>query len=153
MLRTLHSNGCTRHVSWHLLCCFVRALPSNGWCLQSHILATGLYAIVCIKYNRILKPTIKDDMFLRNVGLHHIIFKKVGVLMFSSVPQFSWTLFKNHEVMLDLHLLRRTRFVPNGNSSEFFYRRWPFRVSVGTLTVLTEVCLWFSSALPDNCRF
>jgi hypothetical protein len=44
MVRALHSNGCTRHVSWHLLYCCLRVLPSNSWCLQSYLLATGLYA-------------------------------------------------------------------------------------------------------------
>jgi hypothetical protein len=43
MLRALHNNGCTRHVSWHLLYCCLWALPSNGRCLQSNLLATGLY--------------------------------------------------------------------------------------------------------------
>jgi hypothetical protein len=46
MLRTLHSNGYTRHVSWHLLYCCMWALPSNGWCLPSHLLVTGLYATI-----------------------------------------------------------------------------------------------------------
>jgi hypothetical protein len=45
-LRALHSNGCTRHVSWHLLHCCVQASPSHGWCLQSHLLATSLYATI-----------------------------------------------------------------------------------------------------------
>jgi hypothetical protein len=49
MPRALHNNGCTRHVSWHLLYCSVWALPSNGWCLQSHFLATGLYATIVFK--------------------------------------------------------------------------------------------------------
>jgi hypothetical protein len=31
----VHSNGCTRHVSWHHFYCCVRASPSNGWYLQS----------------------------------------------------------------------------------------------------------------------
>jgi hypothetical protein len=48
MLRALHSNDCTRHVSWHLLHCCVRPLPSNGWCLQRHFLAMGLYATIYI---------------------------------------------------------------------------------------------------------
>jgi hypothetical protein len=37
MLRALHNNGCTCHLSRHLLCCHVQALTSNGWCLQSHL--------------------------------------------------------------------------------------------------------------------
>jgi hypothetical protein len=45
-LRALHDNGCTRHVSWHLLYCCVGALPSNVWCLHSHLLVTGLYATI-----------------------------------------------------------------------------------------------------------
>jgi hypothetical protein len=30
LIRSLHSNCCTRHVMWHLLYCCVRTLPSNG---------------------------------------------------------------------------------------------------------------------------
>jgi hypothetical protein len=45
MMRARHSNGCTRHILWHLFCC-VREPPSNGRCLQSHLLATGLYATI-----------------------------------------------------------------------------------------------------------
>jgi hypothetical protein len=45
-MRALHSNICTRHVSWHLLYCGVWASPSNGWCLRRHLLATGLYATI-----------------------------------------------------------------------------------------------------------
>jgi hypothetical protein len=47
VLLELHSNGCTRHISWHFLYCCVRALLSNGWYLQSHLLATGLCVIYC----------------------------------------------------------------------------------------------------------
>jgi hypothetical protein len=43
MLQTLHSNGCTRHVSLQFLYYCVQALPSNDCCLQCHLLATGLY--------------------------------------------------------------------------------------------------------------
>jgi hypothetical protein len=46
MLWALNSNGCMRHVSWHLLYFCLRPLPSNGWCFQNHFLATGLYATV-----------------------------------------------------------------------------------------------------------
>jgi hypothetical protein len=46
MLRVLHSHDCTRHVSGQLLYCCVWALPSNGWYLQSHLLATRLHATI-----------------------------------------------------------------------------------------------------------
>jgi hypothetical protein len=49
MLLALHSNGRVRQVSRHLYCC-MQALPSNGWCLQSHLLATRLYAILLFIY-------------------------------------------------------------------------------------------------------
>jgi hypothetical protein len=39
-----------------LLACMLRALPSNGLCLQSHCLATGLY--VTILYNTIIKTDL-----------------------------------------------------------------------------------------------
>jgi hypothetical protein len=48
-LRVLYSNGCARHVSWHLLHCCLRALPSNGWSLQTHLPATGLSATILIQ--------------------------------------------------------------------------------------------------------
>jgi hypothetical protein len=47
MLWALLSNGCTCHVLYRLLYCCVQALPSNGLCLQSHLLAAGLYATIC----------------------------------------------------------------------------------------------------------
>jgi hypothetical protein len=50
MLRALHSNGRTRQVSRHLLYCCVQALPSNGWCWQSHLLATGQYTTLLLIY-------------------------------------------------------------------------------------------------------
>jgi hypothetical protein len=34
ILRAPLSNGCTRHVSWHLLYCCVRTLLSDGWCYR-----------------------------------------------------------------------------------------------------------------------
>jgi hypothetical protein len=49
MLRQLHSNGCKHHVSWHILYCCLRALPSNGLCLQNHIWATSLYDTVWLQ--------------------------------------------------------------------------------------------------------
>jgi hypothetical protein len=45
-LSVLHSNGCTRHVSWHVLHCCVQVSPSNCWCLQSHLPAMGLYVTI-----------------------------------------------------------------------------------------------------------
>jgi hypothetical protein len=41
----LCNGGCTCRVSWHLLCCLL-VFPSNGWCLQSHLIAMGLYATI-----------------------------------------------------------------------------------------------------------
>jgi hypothetical protein len=57
MLQALHSNGCTRHLSWHFLYCCMRALPSNGWCLRNHLLATGLYVRIIYRGN--LRVTIQ----------------------------------------------------------------------------------------------
>jgi hypothetical protein len=39
-----HYIHCTHHILWHSLYCCVWALPSNGWCLQNHLIATVLYA-------------------------------------------------------------------------------------------------------------
>jgi hypothetical protein len=47
LTQSLLTNGCTRHVSWHLLYCCVRALPSNGWFSASTILALSKYATIC----------------------------------------------------------------------------------------------------------
>jgi hypothetical protein len=48
----LHSKVCgTDHIENTILllqhACILRALPSNGCCLHSHCLATGLYALIC----------------------------------------------------------------------------------------------------------
>jgi hypothetical protein len=44
MLRALRSSGCTRHVSWHLLYCCLRALSSNGY----------VYKVTSIRHNTLL---------------------------------------------------------------------------------------------------
>jgi hypothetical protein len=44
--QSLHSNGCTRHVSWQFRYCCVRTLPSNGCFSASTVLALSKYATV-----------------------------------------------------------------------------------------------------------
>jgi hypothetical protein len=65
-----------RQVSWQLLCCCVRALPSNGWQLESHLLATGLYATISKREPNLgygsrgdLKPRIKFNQPTDRPGL------------------------------------------------------------------------------------
>jgi hypothetical protein len=48
MLRTLHSNDFTCYAYGRIVCYCVLTIPSKDWYLQSHILATGLYATIYI---------------------------------------------------------------------------------------------------------
>jgi hypothetical protein len=48
LTQSLHSNGCMRHVLWHLLYCCMWALPSNGCFSASTVLALSNYAIIPI---------------------------------------------------------------------------------------------------------
>jgi hypothetical protein len=64
LTQLLHSNGCTRHVSWHLLHCYVRLLPSKGCFSASTVLVSSKNNIMCTFF-----ITMTNTMISQNTDL------------------------------------------------------------------------------------
>jgi hypothetical protein len=63
-LRALPNNGCKRHLSRHLIYCWVRPLPTNGCFSVPTVLALSKYATICTLWRFVLKYWIYETVLL-----------------------------------------------------------------------------------------
>jgi hypothetical protein len=94
--RSIATNDFTCHVSWQLLHCRVRALPSNGWCLQRHFLATPQYFRLWLSRDYIksedLWSYISEELYFFSLDLVTYRTVKTGWFILNFLVLWTWKL-------------------------------------------------------------